>query len=85
MDSSKNKIPLTHSRGSSVCDYCGKTMNRHNLKRHTVEHHKGVLLNKLLIDWSLLNECGLNVYLGLVPGEAFGQATRLAPKSEIGS
>ena len=30
MDSSKNKTPLTHSRGSSVCDYCGKTMNRHN-------------------------------------------------------
>ena len=41
MDSSKNKTPLTHSRGSSVCEYCGKTMNRHNLKRHTVEHHKG--------------------------------------------
>ena len=50
MDSSKNKTPLTHSRGSSVSDYCGKTMNRHNLKRHTVEHRKGVLLNKLLID-----------------------------------
>ena len=30
MDSSKNKTPLTHSRGSSVCDYCGKTMKRHN-------------------------------------------------------
>ena len=41
MDSSKNRTPLTHSRGSSVCDYCGKTMNRHNFKRHTVEHHKG--------------------------------------------
>ena len=42
MDSSKNKTPLTHSRGSSVCDYCGKTMNRHNLKRHTVELDTGL-------------------------------------------
>ena len=41
MDPNKNKTLLTHSRGSSVCDYCGKTMNRHNLKRHTLEYHKG--------------------------------------------
>ena len=35
-----NKIP-THSRGSSVCDYCGKLIIRHNLKKHTIEQHNG--------------------------------------------
>ena len=32
-----NKNKSTHSRGSSVCDHCGKGMNRHNLRRHTLE------------------------------------------------
>ena len=37
-----NKNKSTHSRGSSVCDHCGKGMNRHNLRRHTLEFHKEV-------------------------------------------
>ena len=37
----KSKSQLTHSRASAVCDYCGKAINRHNLKRHTLDHHKG--------------------------------------------
>ena len=49
MDSSKNKIPLTHSKGSSVWDYCGKTVNRHNLKRHTVKHYNGQPVKEIIV------------------------------------
>ena len=38
---SKTKTPVTYSRGSCVCDYCGKQMNRHNLKKHTQDKHPG--------------------------------------------
>jgi hypothetical protein len=31
----------THSRGSCVCDHCGKSMNRHNLKKHVQDKHPG--------------------------------------------
>ena len=31
----------THSRGSCICDHCGKKINRHNLKKHVTDIHPG--------------------------------------------
>ena len=44
-----NKNKSTHSRGSSVCDHCGKGMNRHNLRRHTLEFHKGLPVKERIV------------------------------------
>ena len=38
----KHRITMNqYSRGQSTCDYCGKVMNRHNLKAHTDTLHQG--------------------------------------------
>ena len=45
----KTKTPVTHSRGSCICDHCGKKMNRHNLKKHTQDIHPGQQVKERMV------------------------------------
>ena len=45
----KLKTNLMYSRGKAVCNYCGKSMNRLNLKRHTLEYHKGQAVSERIV------------------------------------
>ena len=46
--SAQKKIP-THSRGSCVFDHCGKLLTRHNLKKHTHDHHLGMPVRERIV------------------------------------